>query len=117
MKYPGHWTLPKGHGDTALLTAKPLLKAVLQAGVCWNCGKEGHHLGEGKKPRDNKCIDANKTAFMKLKRDPKSKKMGNQESKEKGRRGKWILLVRGRAIGNRAMASPTRLTPKLNAGL
>jgi hypothetical protein len=63
---------------------------MLQAGMCWNCGKEGHHLSEFKKPRDNKRIDANKMAFMKLKRDPKSKKKGNQESKEKGRHGKWV---------------------------
>jgi hypothetical protein len=34
MKYSGQWTLLKGHGDsTALLTAKPLPKVVLQAGV------------------------------------------------------------------------------------
>jgi hypothetical protein len=84
VKYSGQWTLLKGQGDSAALTtAKPLLKAVLQSGVCWNCGKEGHCLGECKKPRDNKRIDANKTAFMKLKRDPKSKKKGNQESKER----------------------------------
>jgi hypothetical protein len=85
MKYSGQWTLPKGHGDNAaLITVKPLPKAVLQAGVCWNCSKEGHHLGECKKPRDNRRIDANKTAFMKLKHDPKSKKKGNKESKEQG---------------------------------
>jgi hypothetical protein len=54
MKYSGHWTLPEGRGDTtALITAKPLPKAVLQAGVCWNCSKEGHHLGECKEPCDN----------------------------------------------------------------
>jgi hypothetical protein len=90
MKYSGQWTLPKGHGDSAaLVTVKPLPKAVLQAGVCWNCSKEGHRLGECKKPRDNKRIDANKTAFMKLKRDPKSNEKGKKESKEQGRRGKW----------------------------
>jgi hypothetical protein len=90
MKYGGHWTLLKGHGDSAaLISVKPLPKAVLQAGVCWNCGKEGHRLGECKKPRDYKRIDANKTAFMKLKSDTKSKKKGNKESKEQGRRGKW----------------------------
>jgi hypothetical protein len=45
MKYSGNWTLPKGH-TAALTAAKPLMMDVLQLGVCWNCGKEGHLLGD-----------------------------------------------------------------------
>jgi hypothetical protein len=64
MKYSGHCTLPKGHGDSAALTtAKPLPKAVLQAGVCWKCSKKGHRLGDCKKPCDDKHIDTNKKAL------------------------------------------------------
>jgi hypothetical protein len=98
--------------STALTTAKPLLKAVLQAGMCWNCSKEGHRLGECKKPRDNKHIDANKTAFMKLKRDPKSKKKGNQESKERGQHGKWAPPSPGESNRKQINGKPYAFNPQ-----
>jgi hypothetical protein len=76
-----------------------------------NCGKEGHRLGECKKPRDNKHIDANKTAFMKLKRDPKSKK-GNQESKDKGQRGKWAPPGPGESYRKQIDSKPYAFNPQ-----
>jgi hypothetical protein len=86
MKYTGAWTLLKGHGDIAALTGTmPLPKAVLQAGVCWNCGKEGHCLNDCKKPHDSKCIDVNKRLFSSY--DAKTRKKG---TKEQGRQhGNW----------------------------
>jgi hypothetical protein len=113
MKYSGHWTQLKGHGDSAvLITAKPLLKVVLQAGVCWNCSKEGHCLGDCKKPCDNKRIDANKQACMKLKRDSKSKKRGTQDSKEQGRHGKWAPPGPGKSDRKQINGKPYTFHPQ-----
>jgi hypothetical protein len=80
--------------------------------MCWNCGKEGHFLGECKKPRDNKHIDANKMAFMKLKRDPKSNKKGKKESKEQGRRGKWAPPGLGESYRKQIDGKPYAFNPQ-----
>jgi hypothetical protein len=85
---------------------------VLQVGVCWNCSKEDHRLGACKKPCDNKRIDANKQAFMKLKCDSKAKKRGTQESKEQGQCGKWAPPGPGESDRKQIDAKPYALNPQ-----
>jgi hypothetical protein len=80
LKYSGQWLVPKGNGNPSAMNIQPYKKAALQAGVCWNCGKEGHRLSECPEERNPQRIEVNKKAFNEY----KSKKSDSTSSGQKG---------------------------------
>jgi hypothetical protein len=78
------------------------------------CGKEGHCIGECKKPRDNKHIDDNKMAFIKHRcKDTKARKKGT--SLDQGtQRGKWAPPGQGESDCKVINSKPYAFNPQTN---